>query len=164
MDAKAPRGPFGSSPLTVDKNPPPSLPRSAASSAPLLGQKFSSNSIKAWRPSPDLHGSEGLTIPYSGSQPMNRSLYETLLEQRLKELIEDDPEQAQQVLSSDPENLSDLYQIAMQGQPEEWPSQILMCGQMQTLLDRINWKKGTSLSLDRNELPSLDQITEALAQ
>ena len=123
-----------------------------------------SSSVKSWRPSPDLHGSEGLTVPYSGSQPMNRSLYETLLEQRLRKLIEDDPEQAQQVLSSDPENLSDLYQIAMQDETEEWPSQILACGQMQTLLTRIDWKKGTSLSLDPSELPTLDQITEALAQ
>jgi hypothetical protein len=32
------------------------------------------------------------------------------------------------------------------------------------LLDQIDWKKGTSLSLSPSELPSLEQFSEALAQ
>lgn len=122
-------------------------------------------SVKSWRPDlPNLHGSAGLTIPYSGSQPMSRDLYELNQAQRLKQLIEKNPEQSRNVLTSSPELLPDLYQIAQQSDPQDWPPQILACGQMQTLLDRIDWKKGESVSLDPSELPTLEQISEALLQ
>ena len=164
MDDKAQLGRSESSPSMGGAPRPPSHPSQKPSNAPSPGPTSTSKQIKSWRPSPDLHGSEGLTVPYSGSQPMSRALYESLLEQRLKQLIEEDPEQAQQVLSSDPDNLSDLYQIEQQSPSADWPSQILQCGQMQTLLDQINWKKGTSLQLPQNELPTLDEISQALLQ
>src|SRR4051812_22946237 len=115
MDAKAPRGPFGSSPSMDDGNRPPSPLKLVPSNGQPHGPKSTTSSIKAWRPSlPDLHGSEGLTIPYSGQQSPSREQYEQSLEQRLKELIDQNPSQAQQLLSSSPEHLPDLYEIAMQ--------------------------------------------------
>lgn len=123
------------------------------------------NSVRSWRPDlPNLHGSMGLTVPYSGSQPMSRDLYELSQEQRLKELISKSPDQAKKILTSSPDRLPDLYEIATQSDMADWPSRILACGQMQTLLDQINWSKGTSLDLSPSELPSLEQITEALPQ
>ena len=123
------------------------------------------DSIKSWRPNlPDRHGSEGLTVPYSAPQPMSRELYELLQRQQLKKLIGKNPEQAKSVLTSSPELLPDLYQIALQNDPEDWPPHILACDQMRTLLDQIDWSKGTSLNLSPSELPTLEQITEALPQ
>jgi hypothetical protein len=165
MDAKAQHGQSGLSPSMGAAPPPPSPPSQKASSAPDPGTKPTSKPIKSWRPElPNLHGSEGLTVPCSASQPMNRSQYEMILEQRLQQLVSENPDQARHVLTSSPERLPDLYQIGAQGEPKEWPSQILACGQMQTLLDQIDWKRGTILNLLPSELPTLDEISQALLQ
>ena len=121
-----------------------------------------SNSIKAWRPSLTDPGYVGLTVPYSGQKPMTRELYEVVLERRLQELIGQNPREAERILTSSPEHLPDLNEIAYLVNPKGWATAILACGQMQMCLDRINFQKGQSLTLEPSELPSLEQITEAL--
>jgi hypothetical protein len=93
---------------------------------------------------------------------MTRQKFETLLQNRLEQLITKDPKQAQNLLSASPEYSPALYEIAMQGQAKDWPSQILACDPMQTLLTRINYQKGRSLSLAPSEMPSLQAILEAI--
>jgi hypothetical protein len=104
-----------------------------------------------------------LTVPYSGPpEEMTRQKFELLLQNRLEQLIAKDPKQAQKDLDVSPEYSPALYEIVAMGQPKEWPSQILASAPMQTLLDRINFQKGRSLSLAPSELPSLQEIAEAL--
>lgn len=93
---------------------------------------------------------------------MNRRLYEMILQDRLRELIEENPKEAYYDLSGSPENDPDLYEIAMLGDPKHWPSQILACARMQMLLNRIDFQKGQSLCLEASELPSLATITSIL--
>jgi len=121
-----------------------------------------SNLIKVWRPPLTHPGFVGLTVPYSGRKPMTRELYELVLVDRLKELIDQNPQQAKIILTSSPEHLPDLNDIAYLVNPKDWPGAILACGQMQMCLDRINFQKGQNLTLEKSELPSLEQITEAL--
>ena len=94
---------------------------------------------------------------------MTRELYESLLESRIRELIEQNPKEAYRILSGSVEHTPDLYEIA-EGLPEkDWPGAILACGRMQMCLDHINWHKaGQSLNLSPSELPSLEAITETL--
>lgn len=130
----------------------------------MTGRVYMSSSIKAWRPSSTAPGHSGLTIPYSGPpDKMSRELYESLLQDRIRELITQDPKEAQRVLTSSVTHLPDLYQIATESPEKDWPQQILACGQMQMCLDRIDWNAaGQSLTLPPNELPDLEAITEAL--
>ena len=93
---------------------------------------------------------------------MSRSLYESILEDRLRELIGKDPKRAKQFLTDDPEGTPNLYEIGMDGEPKDWPILILASDPMQAWLDQINWSEGTSLSLSPSELPDLEAITEAL--
>jgi hypothetical protein len=87
--------------------------------------------MRAWRPSSEAPGSSGLTVPYRGSQKMTRQLYESLLENRLRDLINQNPKEAYWILSGLPEHNPDLYEIAVGSPQEDWPAQILACGQMQ---------------------------------
>ena len=93
---------------------------------------------------------------------MTRHLYELALEDHLRELIEEDPKEAYNQLSASPESSPDLYTIALHGNREDWPSQIVMCDQTQTLLNRIDFQKGQSLSLAPSELPSLADLAAIL--
>lgn len=121
------------------------------------------DTVTAWRPNVPEPGAEGLTVPYSSQQPMTRDLYQDLLWLRLKELIDQNPQEAERVLSRSEEKLPSLYAIAKAGNPKDWPSQILISDQMQMCLARIDWKKtGQTLTLSPSQLPTLEQITEAL--
>jgi len=125
--------------------------------------KPSSDTVRSWIP--DLinrPGSRGLAVPYRGRQPMSRALYEHLAEKYLQSLIQRNPDQARQVLSSSPELLPDLYEIANLGEVMDWPAQIVACGQMQMLLDQMNWQKGSLVNLSPSDLPTLEQFSEAL--
>src|SRR3974390_2612263 len=121
-----------------------------------------SNSVKAWRPSQATPHYLSLTVPYSGSQPMNQSLYETVLWRGLGELISQNPKRAKELLTDSPDYSPALYEIGMSGDPKDWPSQILACDQTQKFLGRLNWSAGTSLSLSPSELPNLDAVLESL--
>jgi hypothetical protein len=128
-----------------------------------LDRESMNTSIKAWRPNIS-SGSHDLTVPYRGQQKMTRRLYEMILEGRLKELIDQDPERARIELTNSPEHNPDLYEIAtIYGGPKDWPAQIMACGQMQMCLDLIDWtKEGETLYLPADELPTLDAITSQL--
>jgi hypothetical protein len=61
-----------------------------------------------------------------------------------------------------PDSLPDLQEIATMGSPPEWAAQIMMCDQMQTFLNRIDFDDGEILMMSKEELPSLGMIFEAL--
>ena len=52
----------------------------------------------AWRPLVEGCPEAGLTVPYSGNQPMTRVQYEWVLESRLRELIDKDRKRARVIL------------------------------------------------------------------
>ena len=119
--------------------------------------------IKAWLPRGSTPESRGLTVPYSGQQKMTRQLFEMILKSRLRKLIDQDQQEAYNVLSRSPEYNPDLYTIALHNQPKDWPILIVMCDQMQMWLNRIDWSKpGQNLSLEPIEMSSLEAITETL--
>ena len=122
------------------------------------------SSIRAWRPSLQTQGWAGLTVPYSGNQQMTRSLYESILEDRLREWVDKNPKRVKEFLTDDPEGTPNLYEIGLDGNPKDWPVQILACDQMQTLLAQINWHEGRTLLLSPSELPSLEETLNNLAQ
>lgn len=94
---------------------------------------------------------------------MTRDLYEIVLSRYLGELIDKDPKRAKLILTDDPEYLPDLYEIAtVWGGPKDWPIQILMCDQMQMVLDEIDWSRGRSLQLGPSQLPGLDALTSEI--
>jgi hypothetical protein len=93
---------------------------------------------------------------------MTRQLFEMLLEERLRKLIEKNPREAYNLLSDCPEENPDLYTIALYNAPKAWPVLIVVCDQIQTWLNRIDFKKGQSLDLDPDELPSLNEITSTI--
>jgi hypothetical protein len=59
--------------------------------------------IKAWLPRGSTPESRGLTVPYSGQQKMTRQLFEMILKSRLRKLIDQDQQEAYNVLSRSPE-------------------------------------------------------------
>ena len=121
------------------------------------------NSVKVWRPDQSEPHSQVLTVPYSGSQRMTRSLYESLLESRLRELIDKNPKRAKEILTGTEEHNPDLYRVAMDSEPRDWPPNIVACDQMQMLLNQINWNgEGRVLHLSPSELPDLEAIAAAL--
>jgi hypothetical protein len=121
------------------------------------------NLVKAWRPSSTASGSSGLTVPYNGRQEMTRNLYEMLMEDRLKELIDEDPKQARILFTNNPEHNPNLYEIAMGNPSRHWPAQIMACDQMMIYLNQIDWsREGQTFHLLPSELPSLWEITETL--
>ena len=93
---------------------------------------------------------------------MTENLYKSLLEERLRQLIDKDPKRAKRLLTDNPEVKPVLYEIGTDGQPKDWPILIVTSDPMQAWLDQINWSEGTSLSLSPSELPDLEAITEAL--
>jgi hypothetical protein len=117
--------------------------------------------IRAWQPSRNGKQQEALAVQFNGLR-MTRHQYEMQLEARFKELIDQDPQQAYRVLSNSEEHLPDLYEIAMGAPSRDWPSLIMTCGQMQMLLNRIDWNKGRSVTLGPEEMPSLEAMTEAI--
>ena len=121
-----------------------------------------SNLIKVWRPSLDESGYVGLTVPYSGQKPMTRELYEGILEDRLRELIDRNPQRARDLLTSSPEHSPNLYAIGMGEPVQNWPIQIVLCDQTHMRLNQIDFQKGQSLTLKPSELPDLEAILEAL--
>jgi hypothetical protein len=129
----------------------------------IVGRISTANLVKVWRPSNQFLGSSALAVPYSGRQKMSREQFGRLLESRLEELIESNPKEAQRVLSNNPEHLPDLLEISYLVARKGWPAAILACGQMQMLLNQIDWSQdGQSLELPENELPSLEEVAEAL--
>ena len=122
-----------------------------------------SDSIKVWQPSSKVFGTSNFVVPFKGEGPMTRARYQSLLETRLKELVEEDPREAKELLTDSPEHNPDLYGIGMGSNPEDYPSQILHCDQMQMLLNQIDWSApGQTHSLDRSDLPSLMEIVETI--
>jgi hypothetical protein len=117
--------------------------------------------IRAWQPSRNGNHQEALAVRFNGLR-MTRDQYEMQLEARFKELIDQDPQRAHRVLSTSEEHLPDLYEIAIGAPSKDWPSLIMRCGQMQMLLNRIDWRKGRSVSLSPEEMPSLEAMTEAI--
>ena len=93
---------------------------------------------------------------------MSESLYKSLLQDRLRQLIDKDPKRAKRLFTDNPDVCPTLYGIGMEAQAKDWPSLILASDPMQTLLDRINWSEGTNLSLSPSELPDLEALTEVL--
>ena len=122
------------------------------------------NSVRVWQPSSDRLGNVALSVPYPGPlEQMNRQVYQDLLEKRLRQLVQQDPKEAERLLKSSEEHLPDLYQVALAGQPQEWPAQMMESGQMQTRLNQIDWSQtGQIVELPQNELPDLEEIVEAL--
>lgn len=117
----------------------------------------------AWRPLVEGCPEAGLTVPYSGNQPMTRVQYEWVLESRLRELIDKDRKRARVILTDSPDLYPDLYQVVMDCEPDGWPTGIVACGQMQIRLNQVDWESGGQYRMLRlSELPSLEQITEAI--
>ena len=121
------------------------------------------NSVAVWQPSVNGRQLSGLAVQTAGLS-MNRPKYESLLTDRLGQLIEADPAEAQDVLTSSPETFPDLYQIAKSTPLREWPLQIVMSDQMQTCLARIDYPQGRRTSLRANELPCLRELVESIPQ
>lgn len=122
------------------------------------------NSVTVWQPPSQKIETNSLVVPYSGPEKvLSRQQYEPMLESRLTELVEADPKQAKQVLSASEEHQPTQYAIATENDPQAYPSLILNCDPMQTLLDQISWnEEGQILSLDKNDLPSLSEISETI--
>src|ERR1700722_7578655 len=102
--------------------------------------------IRAWQPSRNCRLQEALAVRFNGLR-LTRHQYEMQLEARFKELIDQDPQQAYRVLSNSEEHLPDLYEIAIAAPSRDWPSLIMTCGQMQMLLNRIDWEKGGRVTI-----------------
>jgi hypothetical protein len=82
--------------------------------------------MRVWRPSSEAPGNSGLTVPYNGqSEKMTRKLYELHLENRLRKLVEQDPEKARRILQRSIDHLPDLYRVTMDCEPKDWPGAIL---------------------------------------
>jgi hypothetical protein len=103
-------------------------------------------------------------IPFNGDpKEMNRGLYESLLEERLEGLVAEDPKAAKRLLTDNPESNPDLYEIGIGNPPQDYPSLILQSDQMRMWLNLVEWSSpGQSLSLEPSELPSLQEIVEAI--
>lgn len=122
-----------------------------------------SDSIKVWQPFSPHFGTSKFVVPRETEGPMTRWQYEVRLEARLTELIEADPREAKELLTDSPEHNPDLYAIGKGTNPQEYPSQMLHCDQMQMLLNQIDWSDpGRSRNLDRSDLPSLEEIVETI--
>ena len=94
---------------------------------------------------------------------MTRVQYEWVLESRLRELIDKDRKRARVILTDSPDLYPDLYQVVMDCEPDGWPTGIVACGQMQIRLNQVDWESGGQYRMLRlSELPSLEQITEAI--
>ncbi len=113
--------------------------------------------IELWEP----NGMPALAVPFGGST-LCREHYMFLLENRLRELVQVDPARAKRLLTGSPENHPNLYAIAMVNPAKDWPTQITFCDQMQMVLDRIDWETGHRRTVQRGELPRLDELIEQL--
>ena len=93
--------------------------------------------IQVWQlSSEDSRTSKFVVEIPSGQDVMSRSQYEMRFQQQLEELAAENPKQAKQLLIDNPEQNADLYRIGMGSSPQDYPSLILSCDQMQMLLNR----------------------------
>lgn len=103
-----------------------------------------------------------LAVPYNQSR-MKRSLYEALQEQKLREEIEQDPEEARRNLEMSLKRLPNFQEISTMYHPSEWPTQIVMSDQMQMLLNQVDWKSpGRVETRQPSSLPGLQELLEAM--
>jgi hypothetical protein len=128
--------------------------------------KSMTSSQRGWIPLVDGVYKINLTVPFNGLK-MDPPTYKLLLEDLLREAVERAVEEdgvrgAKAILEMSEESSPNLAQIARTGLPREWPVQIMMCDQMQTVLGQINCQRGKIVSLDPNEKPDLRGILELL--
>lgn len=81
-----------------------------------------------------------LTVPYSGTEPMTPELHRSLLEQKLAAMVQRNPERARTALEMSQESAPELYELAMQAQPSEWPALLVRSEGMERLLSLIDWQ------------------------
>jgi hypothetical protein len=117
------------------------------------------DSVRVWMPLSRGTILSGFAVPWGGLA-MTRQQYESLLQDRLQDLISQNLQQAQQVLTGSPEYNPNLYSIAMSSQPRDWPALIMKCDQMFSRLNQISYPGGQSQIIPRSEMPGLQELVE----
>lgn len=115
---------------------------------------------RVWQPE-DRRGNvlEALAVPFNGLL-ITPNLFKSLLEDRLRDLVQADPQQAERQLQMSAEHMPELYLIARNNPPRDYPQQIVMSDQMQIILNRIDFQKGVITHLAPSEMPTLQEIVE----
>ena len=98
---------------------------------------------KVWMPRSEMTEAQRsvLAVPYSGTEPMTPDLHRSLLEQKLAAMVQRSPERAREALEMSQESAPELYEMAMQARPSEWPALLVRSEGMGRLLSLIDWNK-----------------------
>ena len=120
-----------------------------------------SNLLKVWMPDGPLSAPQRRLLSVTASSKPQRSLYLSLLEQKLDALVKENQTAARQALELSQEQAPELWSIAEQSPPAQWAPQLVRSEGMQRLLAEVKWDSPGSLQSVQKQ--SLLEIVEQLA-
>jgi hypothetical protein len=93
----------------------------------------------AWTPSGDLSHNQQLALSVPAPSKPDRSLYRTLLVEKLSQMIASDPKEARRVLEMSSEGAPEFWSIAQNNPMMDWAAQLVASDQLMLSLNRIDW-------------------------
>lgn len=121
---------------------------------------------KVWTPRSTMTEAQRsvLTVPYSGTEPMTQELHLSLLERKIAQMVQRNPQRAIEVMEMSQENAPELYALAQQALPSELPAILVRSDGMNRLLSLIDWKKEARKTGQPAAKPAPIDLQETLEQ
>jgi hypothetical protein len=97
------------------------------------------NTKTFWQPAGNLSAAQAQALSVMAGEKPDQAIYQTLLTQKLQQLIDLSPQEALSALEMSQEQAPELYLIAQNQFPKEWAACLARSDSLHSLIAQVDW-------------------------